>query len=210
MERLQKLTTPRAQLYGSFIAVVVVLFSGTATIWLLGDKLERAREGAEEARSRSWILSVAGAAVDTFSAADLVEISDRSRFESAVPVTLYTVRHEGRPVATAVKWLAPRGYNGDIELAMAVDRHGMVTRMSVLSQRETPGFGDVIGNPDSSWIDSFRGRSLENPEAGRWRLRSDGGDIDGISGATITAGAVVAGVLRALSYLEQSGTTSEN
>jgi electron transport complex protein RnfG len=106
-----------------------------------------------------------------------------------------------------MKWVAPRGYNGDIELAMAVDRTGQITGLSVLTQHETPGFGAVIGELDSSWIDSFRGRSIENIQARGWQLRSDGGDIDGISGATITADAVVTGVFRALSYLEHSGAT---
>ncbi|MFT4584491.1 MAG: Na+-translocating ferredoxin:NAD+ oxidoreductase RnfG subunit, partial [Gammaproteobacteria bacterium] len=35
-----------------------------------------------------------------------------------------------------------------------------------------------------------------------WQLRTNGGEIDGLSGATITANAVVNGVAKALQYLE--------
>ena len=62
-----------------------------------------------------------------------------------------------------------------------------------------PGFGEMIGEVDSTWIASFLGRSLEDPESRGWRLLSDGGDIDGIIGATITASAIVSAVFTALS-----------
>ena len=62
----------------------------------------------------------------------------------------------------------------------------------------------MISNADSEWIVSFLGRSLKNPETSRWQLRTDGGDIDGITGATITASAVVAGIYRALNYIDQT------
>jgi H+/Na+-translocating ferredoxin:NAD+ oxidoreductase subunit G len=208
MEKLRNLTTPRAQLYGSLLAIVVVVLSGLAGVAMLGDKLERARAEAEETRSRRWIGSVVDGA-DDFSAMDLTEFSDRVGFGAPGAVAVYTVRRGGRVVATAIKSITPGGYNGAIEFALAVDRNGVVIGMRVLSHVETPGFGGVIGEGDSSWIVSFRGRSLEHPEPSRWRLRSDGGAIDGISGATITASAIVTGVFRALNYIEHRSAADE-
>jgi electron transport complex protein RnfG len=39
-----------------------------------------------------------------------------------------------------------------------------------------------------------------DPEESRWRLRKDGGDIDAISGATVSSRAVVAATRRAMQY----------
>lgn len=204
MERYLNLTTPRAQLYGSLLAIVVVICAGLAGVSMLGEELERARAAADESRSRRWIGSVFDGLRDEFSPTDLIEIADPVRFGRSDPVAVYTVRREGRAVATAIRLVAPGGYHGDIELALAVAGNGAVIGIRVLSHAETPGFGDVIGERDADWIAAFRGRSLEHPQPDRWRLRSDGGDIDGISGATITASAVVSGVFQALNIIEST------
>ena len=209
MEKRPILTTPRAQLYGSTVAIVVVLACGLLGASMLGDKLDRARLEAEQSRNRSWIRSVVDALDKQVTAADPVEVSDPLRLGSSGKASIVTVREHGKELATAIKLVAPAGYNGDILLALAVDKKGSIIGLKILSHAETPGFGDVIGNANSSWISSFLGRSLKNPEPTRWQLRTDGGDIDGISGATITASAVVAGISNALRYVDQT-TASAN
>jgi electron transport complex protein RnfG len=208
MEKRPILTTPKAQLYGSTVAIVVVLACGLLGVSMLGDKLDRARLEAEQARNRSWIRSVVDAPDKQVTAADPVEVSDPLRLGSSGNASIVTVREHGKDLATAIKLVAPAGYNGDILLALAVDKKGSIIGLKILSHAETPGFGDVIGNANSSWISSFLGRSLKNPEPTRWQLRTDGGDIDGISGATITASAVVAGISNALRYIDQTNASA--
>lgn len=206
MERLLQLTTPRAQLLGSIVVIVAILALGFAALSMLGEASATARVEAEQKRSRAWVGSVVDGPRDEFADSDLIEFSDRARFGTDETVALYTVRDVGRPIATAVKLAAPKGYNGAIEIAVAADLDGALLKVRVLSHAETPGFGDVIGDADSTWLAAFRGRSLESPTPSRWRLRGDGGDIDGISGATITASAVASGIFRALGYIQQSRT----
>mgnify|MGYP003413449676 CR=1 FL=1 len=71
------------------------------------------------------------------------------------------------------------------------------------SKRRYAGIGDVIEAGKSPWIGTFSGRSLDNPEESRWRLRRDGGDIDAISGATVSSRAVVAATRRAMQYFRR-------
>jgi len=71
MDRFEDQTTARAQLYGSFLVVVVVLTGGIAGLSTLGDKLENAGEQAEQTRNRCWIGNLVDQSVDEISAADL-------------------------------------------------------------------------------------------------------------------------------------------
>ena len=104
------------------------------------------------------------------------------------------------PSAAVLTSLAPDGYSGQIRLLVAITVDGRILGVRVASHSETPGIGDVIEAGKSPWIGTFSGRSLDNPEESRWRLRRDGGDIDAISGATVSSRAVVAATRRAMQY----------
>lgn len=204
MENRPRLTNHRAQLYGSVTTIAVVLACGLLGVLMLGDQLEDARIEAEQARNVSWVRSVVSIADSQSVVSELIEVSDLVRFGSVATGSIVKFHERGMHRATAMKFAAPEGYNGDIWLAVAIDEKGSIIGLKVLSHQETPGFGDVITNADSPWTSLFLGRSLGDPEPSHWRLRSDGGDIDGVSGATITASAVVAGIYSALSYLDQT------
>ena len=196
--------TPQIQLFGSIATIVVVLSCGLLGVPILGEKLDGARLKAEQARNRVWIRSVVSELDNEIAATDPEEFSDPVRLGTERPASIVTLRDGGVNLTTAMKLIAPAGYNGDIEIALAVDEQGTITGLKILSHQETPGFGDVISNADAEWIVSFLGRSLKNPATSRWQLRTDDGDIDGITGATITASAVVAGIYRALNYIDQT------
>jgi electron transport complex protein RnfG len=86
-----------------------------------------------------------------------------------------------------------RGYNGRIEFLLATTPHGEILSVRVVSHSETPGIGDKIEAGVSDWINIFDGKSSND----RWQLAPTG-DFDGITGATITARAMVNGVREAL------------
>lgn len=121
--------------------------------------------------------------------------------DEALP--LYRARLRGQPVAAVVTVVAPHGYMGPITLLVAITADARIHAVHALSHDETPGLGDRIDRSRSDWIEGFRGRSLADPPAGRWKVRRDGGDFDQMTGATITSRAVVAAVHDALLYFEQ-------
>ena len=124
----------------------------------------------------------------------LNEVLDRVRFcTDALATTLYTVRRQGGR-SHGHQTGSAGGYNGDITFSLAVDQHGTVIRMRVVSHQEIPGIGREMGAPDASWSAAFGGRSRQKPNAKRWHLRSAGGDIDSIGGATITASTLIKGL----------------
>ena len=95
------------------------------------------------------------------------------------------------PVAAAITTVAPDGYNGNIELLVAVNMEGNVQGVRTLKHAETPGLGDKIELRRSNWILSFNQLSVASEDDIRWAVRKDGGNFDQFTGATITPRAVV-------------------
>jgi electron transport complex protein RnfG len=113
---------------------------------------------------------------------------------------IWRARRGGNAVAAVLSSLAPDGYSGQIRLLVAIRVDGQILGVRVASHSETPGIGDAIEAGKSAWISNFAGRSLTDPAENRWRLHKDGGDIDAISGATVSSRAVVAAIRRAMQY----------
>ena len=113
----------------------------------------------------------------------------------------FLARRQGTVTAAAFRILAPGGYNGPIELLMAVDPDENLAGVRVLKHQETPGLGDLIETRKSFWMLSFTGKSLSNPPSGDWRIRRDGGLFDQFTGATITPRAVVEAVHNGLAVV---------
>ena len=76
------------------------------------------------------------------------------------------------------------GYGGDIDIVVGLDNSFGIKGVSILSQTETPGVGSKI--TESLFTDQFKGLSASDIA-----LKSEGGKIDAITGATISSRAVV-------------------
>ncbi len=77
-----------------------------------------------------------------------------------------------------------RGYSSKIKMLIAVGPDGKCKAVTVLEQNETPGLGTNI--TDEKFLSQFRGKTIK--EIG---LTKDGGEIDAITGATISSAAAV-------------------
>ena len=137
---------------------------------------------------------------------DTITVPGQPRFGHPKRVALYRARLAGRPVAAIIEATAEDGYNGAIRLLVALWVDATVAAVRVISHQETPGLGDRIEARRSDWIDQFAGRSLHNPDRAMWGVKRDGGYFDQLSGATITARAVVRTVAETVDYFEQNRT----
>ncbi len=204
MEKRPILSTSNAQLYGSISVILVVLVSGVFSVSLLEEHLVRARLQSEHARNLGWIYSVLSGTNVANVTLNPVEVVDPVRMERARVAPIVNVYEHGVWRAAAIKLATTAGYNGDITIALAIEEGGSIIGLKILSHLETEGFGDVITQSDPSWIEPLVNLSLESHDPNRWRLRIHGGDVDGVSGATVTASAVVAAVYTALNLLNQT------
>lgn len=129
------------------------------------------------------------------------------RYFSADPTTMtpHEVRTETGRVLIVIPRITVNGYAGPISLLMAVDDERlMLTGVRVITHRETPGLGDRIDAHRSDWIRQFDGFALTQDRSSSMallRLRDRNGAIDGLSGATITARAVVAGIREGVAHV---------
>lgn len=113
---------------------------------------------------------------------------------------VYRARNNNIPVAAAITTIAPDGYNGNIELLIAINIDGSVSGVRTLKHQETPGLGDKIEIRKSDWIKSFTNKKLANDNDNRWLVKKDGGIFDQFTGATITPRAVVKAVRKTVTY----------
>ncbi|MEC8082036.1 MAG: electron transport complex subunit RsxG [Pseudomonadota bacterium] len=123
---------------------------------------------------------------------------------SAEPVQAFIARKDGQVSAIIFETIAPGGYNGNLDLLVAVDRNGVVTGSRVISHKEPPGLGDKVDLQKSKWILSFGDKSLENTSLKQWNVKKDGGEFDQFTGATITPRAVVRAVKNTLLYFNEN------
>ncbi len=161
---------------------------------------ERIAANHREAILKRLDVLVAKQSYDNDLVSDTIQITDPELATPKRPVTVYRARLGGKPVAAVFSVVAPDGYNGAINLLVAIDYDGTIAGVRVVSHRETPGLGDSIDEQRSDWILSFSGKSLTNPDEQGWHVKRDGGVFDQFTGATITPRAVVKAVFRTLRY----------
>ena len=76
------------------------------------------------------------------------------------------------------------GIGGQIKTLVILEDEATVKAISVIRQTETPGLGDLITLPE--FIDQFAGRLIQDI-----KLTTEGGQIDAITGATVSSTVVI-------------------
>ena len=116
-------------------------------------------------------------------------IAGADEFKELEADKVWEARRNGQPAGCA--FLARvQGYSGAITLMFGVDAEGAITGLQVLSHTETPGLGAKITTP--AFRDQFK-----NKRIGQIVLKKDDpakGQIDAITGATISSRAVAKAV----------------
>lgn len=121
---------------------------------------------------------------------------------AGVDHTLEVVKVSVPPDTSTVGYLFiayGKGYSSTIQTMVGVDAGGTVAGSSILLQQETPGLGANVENP-SKLIENFSGRSAQGIV-----LAKDGGNIDAITGSTITSRAVTNSVREGLEAMAAAG-----
>ena len=89
----------------------------------------------------------------------------------------------------------PGGFDNTITMMVGVDFEGKVLGISIVSHTETAGLGAVAAAKTSAG-EAFRGQFVG--QSGAVSVSKDGGQIEAITGATITSRAICVGINAAL------------
>jgi electron transport complex protein RnfG len=114
-------------------------------------------------------------------------------------VYFYPGKNEaGELVGVAIQTVSKTGYGGDIALMIGADMKGEIQGLYILNYAETPGLGSKI---DEEWFKKqFVGKSVSK---NKLSVKKDGGDIDSITGATISSRAVAYAVEEGLEVFKE-------
>lgn len=118
-------------------------------------------------------------------------------------------------VGVAFAWTQGGGYSGDITVLVGITPDGQVAcedddnneetldavGVQKLAHNETPGLGNLF--EEEGWRRQFCGHQLDEGES-FWKVRKDGGQIDQLTGATITSRTVSEAVQGALSFFGEN------
>ena len=91
---------------------------------------------------------------------------------------------EGNLVGMAIESKSNKGFGGDLIAMVGLDAEGSISGYQILETAETPGLGAKAGE----WFQQGNKGDVigKNPSEGL-KVKKDGGDIDAISGSTITS-----------------------
>ena len=96
-------------------------------------------------------------------------------------IEIYTGKLDSIPIGTAVVGSSEKGYSGLVKVMVGFEPNGNIKNIVVLQQKETPGLGTKM--KDDKFIRQFRGK---NPSEFNVMPTKDGGEVDALTGATIT------------------------
>jgi len=113
---------------------------------------------------------------------------------------IYPAKLNGYIVGYAVNTYSTNGFSGIISLMAGFKSDGTIQNITVLEQKETPGLGTKMVEPD--FREQFTGK---DPADFPLKVKKDGGQVDAITAATISSRAFCDAVRRAYNTLEKGG-----
>ncbi len=173
------------------VIVAMVLISAVAAAALAATytPTQEALKLLQEEQQKEALKVILPAAVD------FEPVTGEQLDDAGDPVVLYYrgVDSSGNVVGYAIK-RNQVGAQGVIQLIGGVSADfNTITGMQVMKHSETPGLGALIVTPE------FQGQFVDKPVADV-SLKSNGGQIDAITGATISSQAVVDALHSAVDY----------
>lgn len=180
---------------GDIIRMIVVL---SCICGVSGFALSYLKMTTAPAIEEQVLTYVQGPAIHSvFTDIDNDPIADRKKFtlEDGRTLTVFPGQKGGKLVGVCIEGFGT-GFGGEIGVMVGFDvvRDSLVG-IGITTMSETPGLGTVIA--DKGFTSQFRGKGLDA------KAKSQGGEIDTISGATISSNGAIAGLNKAAAIYTQ-------
>lgn len=163
------------------IKMVVVLMVLTL---ISGGLLAAIRNGTKEQIENQQLTFVKGPAIQKIlSAATNNPIADRFKLQDGdVERTFFVAKIDGKAESVAFETYG-KGFGGDIGVMVGVNvSDDKLIGAQVTTHSETPGLGSKAKD-DPKFSSQFKGMELK----GDFKVKNDGGQVDAISGATVSS-----------------------
>jgi electron transport complex protein RnfG len=104
----------------------------------------------------------------------------------------------GNLIGLAVQTSSKIGYGGDLGVMIGIDLDGTILEVYILSMLETPGLGTKVN--EKPFKSQFCGKSLSKNTIILKKDNKEKGDIDAVTGATISSRAITTAINEALKF----------
>lgn len=120
-------------------------------------------------------------------------------------VEIYTGFFNENQTGTAVVGSSEKGFSGLVKIMVGFNPDGSIKNIAVLEQKETPGLGTKM--KDKKFLRQFREK---DPSKFNLKVKKDQGDVDALTGATITTRAFGEAAQMAYDIFIENQTQSKN
>jgi electron transport complex protein RnfG len=183
--------------------VVLAAITGASGLLLAG-----VNQGTKEQRKKQLLQYVKGPAVmEVLMGCENQPLDDVKELEVKVGdqgpgggsvVDIFPARKDGELWAVAFETIG-KGYGGEIGVIVGIDiAEERLLGIGITTHKETPGLGARIR--EKGFRTGFAGLTL----SGDVRVKSDGGEVDAISGATISSQGVCEAVTQAFDFYREN------
>ena len=148
-------------------------------------------EPIAQAEKSAQLAAVKSVAPEFDTMGEPVILTDKSGHK----MTIFPLTLKGKEVGAAIESYSMAGFSGEISVMVGLGNDGTITGYEVLKQGETPGLGAKMNDwfRDPKGHRSVIGLKTSTPLT----VAKDGGEIDGITAATISSRAFLDAVNRA-------------
>ena len=192
-----------AEMFKLGIVLMLVALAAAVALGLVNSRTAPIIAQQKEMEKQNAMSEVAVSLTSADSLAfDSLDVQGLSNPYASTGNSLSLVRVSVPPDTSATGYLFiayGKGYSSTIQTMVAADMQGRVAGSTILYQQETPGLGANVVDP-SKLIDKFNG--LTAPQC---LLTKDGGNVDAMTGCTITSRAVTNSVREGLEAMEEAG-----
>lgn len=160
------------------IALIVITLAAGLSLGFVNDLTAGPKAAAKLAKKINALKDV----LPEFNNNPLDEVQMFTSDKLKDSIELYPATMDGQFVGAAVVGGSEKGFSGLIKLMVGFNPKGEIIDIVVLEQKETPGLGTKI--KDEPFLQQFRNKS---PNDFNLKVKKDGGDVDALTGATITS-----------------------
>lgn len=165
----------------TFINMTLTLFVITViagiSLGFINDITKGPKAAAKLARKTSALKNV----LPEFNNNPVKEISLIKSDLAQDSIEIYPAFMDEIPAGVAIVGSSEKGFSGLIKIMVGFHPDGTINNIAVLEQKETPGLGTKM--KDEKFIRQFREK---DPSSFNLKVKKDQGDVDALTGATIT------------------------
>ena len=174
----------KSSLFNMIVAMAVV---STCSAISIGYVFQKTKEPIENSKT----MKISNTVEEILGKFDNKPFEERKKLEES-NLELYPAKEDGKITSVAIKSFSNNGFGGKIELIIGLLIDGTVTGYKIIQQNETPGLGTKI--TESKFSKQFVGLNAYDDNI---KLSKKGGEIDALTGATISSNAVIEAVNKA-------------